>query len=130
MAHPLLDEYNQVPVVTRFYATACFLTTLATRLELVDALQLYFNMNQIFQRGQVPPPNPNTLSSPLVLAQQITLTIPLSMLSRLLMSVPLLGFPYKRNISQHHHPCLVAKTCLCQFRKDIPDPLLPTLWHP
>jgi len=59
MAHPLLDEYNQVPVVTRFYATACFLTTLATRLELVDALQLYFNMNQIFQRGQVtPPPTP------------------------------------------------------------------------
>eukprot|EP00040_Diaphanoeca_grandis_P024313 m.133497 g.133497 ORF g.133497 m.133497 type:complete len:252 (-) comp29677_c0_seq1:373-1128(-) len=46
------DVYFQMPVITRSYATACFLTSLACQLEVVTPFQLYFNLNLIFQ-GEV-----------------------------------------------------------------------------
>ncbi|CAH3196255.1 unnamed protein product [Porites evermanni] len=46
------QEYLQMPVVTRTYATACVVTTLAVQLELITPFQLYFNPELIFQRFQ------------------------------------------------------------------------------
>eukprot|EP00039_Didymoeca_costata_P018948 m.335650 g.335650 ORF g.335650 m.335650 type:complete len:247 (-) comp17643_c0_seq1:779-1519(-) len=48
----LQDAYFQTPVITRSYATACFLTTLASQLEIVSPLHLYFNTELIFRQGQ------------------------------------------------------------------------------
>lgn len=47
------QEYMQMPVVTRTYATACVVTTLAVQLELITPFQLYFNPELIFQRYQL-----------------------------------------------------------------------------
>lgn len=46
------QEYLQMPVVTRTYATACVVTTLAVQLELITPFQLYFNPELIFSRYQ------------------------------------------------------------------------------
>lgn len=46
------NAYFEMPVVTRSYATACFLTTLACQLEVVSPLHLYFNAKLILD-GQV-----------------------------------------------------------------------------
>lgn len=46
------EIYFAMPVVTRSYATACFLTTLACQLEIVTLFQLYFNLDLILQ-GEV-----------------------------------------------------------------------------
>jgi hypothetical protein len=51
----LQDVYYQLPVITRSYATACFFTTLACQLELLGALNLYFNWNQVIHDGVVAP---------------------------------------------------------------------------
>ena len=45
--------YWDIPPVTRFYCTTCFLTTLAVRLELITAFQIYFNPVLIFKGFQV-----------------------------------------------------------------------------
>lgn len=47
------QEYMQMPVVTRTYASACVVTTLAVQLELITPFQLYFNPELIFQRYQL-----------------------------------------------------------------------------
>ncbi|XP_022661199.1 derlin-3-like [Varroa jacobsoni] len=52
MAQVLVEQFFQMPVVTRTYASACFLTTLAVQLDLASPFQLYFNPNLIL-RGQV-----------------------------------------------------------------------------
>lgn len=44
--------YWDIPPVTRFYCTTCFLTTLAVRLELITAFQIYFNPVLIFKGFQ------------------------------------------------------------------------------
>jgi len=49
----LQDTYFQMPVITRSYATACFLTTLACQLEIVSPLHLYFNGDLIVNKQQV-----------------------------------------------------------------------------
>lgn len=48
----LIQAYMSMPPVTRFYTTACVLTTLAVHLELVSPFQLYFNPNLIFKKFQ------------------------------------------------------------------------------
>lgn len=49
----LLQEYMQIPVVTRAYTTACVLTTLAVQLEIVSPFQLYFNPILIVKQYQL-----------------------------------------------------------------------------
>ncbi|XP_037069108.1 derlin-2-like [Pollicipes pollicipes] len=51
--HPLVEEYLNIPPVTRAYTTACILTTLAVQLDLVSPFQLYFNPNLIVTHFQV-----------------------------------------------------------------------------
>ena len=53
MAQPVVEMYFRTPVVTRFYMTACFLTTLATRLDIVDPLHLYYNLTLVWQKHQI-----------------------------------------------------------------------------
>ncbi|XP_065054971.1 derlin-2-like [Rhopilema esculentum] len=47
------QEYMQIPVVTRFYTTACVLTTTAVQLDLINPFQLYFNPDLILKRFEV-----------------------------------------------------------------------------
>eukprot|EP00037_Helgoeca_nana_P012368 m.112135 g.112135 ORF g.112135 m.112135 type:complete len:254 (+) comp21406_c0_seq1:35-796(+) len=47
------DVYLQMPPITRFYSSACFLTTLACQLEIVNPFQLYFNLDLILYHGEV-----------------------------------------------------------------------------
>ncbi|BES97839.1 unnamed protein product [Nesidiocoris tenuis] len=49
----LMQEYMQMPVVTRAYTTACVLTSLAVQLEIVSPFQLYFNPILILQQFQL-----------------------------------------------------------------------------
>ncbi|XP_062887681.1 derlin-2-like isoform X1 [Mobula hypostoma] len=49
----LLQEYRQIPVVTRAYTTACVLTTAAVQLEFITPFQLYFNPDLIIKKYQV-----------------------------------------------------------------------------
>jgi len=49
----LRNEYLNMPPVTRAYATACVITTLAVQLELASPFQLYFNPILIVKQGQV-----------------------------------------------------------------------------
>jgi len=48
-----LQEYMQMPLITRAYTTACVLTTIAVQLDIVSPFQLYFNPTLIFQHYQV-----------------------------------------------------------------------------
>jgi len=48
-----LEWYNDIPVVSRLYLTASFLTTAACALDLVSPFSLYFNYKLIFEKGQV-----------------------------------------------------------------------------
>lgn len=48
-----LQEYMQIPIVTRYYTTACVVTTLAVHLDLVSPFQLYFNPTLIVLHYQV-----------------------------------------------------------------------------
>ncbi|XP_072099554.1 derlin-2-like isoform X5 [Mobula birostris] len=48
----LLQEYRQIPVVTRAYTTACVLTTAAVQLEFITPFQLYFNPDLIIRKYQ------------------------------------------------------------------------------
>ncbi|KAF6212721.1 hypothetical protein GE061_010428, partial [Apolygus lucorum] len=48
----LMQEYMQMPVVTRAYTTACVVTTLAVQLEIVSPFQLYFNPILIMKQYQ------------------------------------------------------------------------------
>lgn len=48
----LQDAYFQMPVITRSYATGCFLTTLACQLDIVNPLHLYMNTELIFRKHQ------------------------------------------------------------------------------
>ena len=52
-ATDLLNEYTAIPVVTRFYTTACVGTTLAVQLDVLSPFQLYFNPELIVYRYQV-----------------------------------------------------------------------------
>ncbi|KAM7348393.1 derlin 2 [Cochliomyia hominivorax] len=45
--------YLEIPPVTRFYTTACVITTLAVHLDLVSPLQLYFNPILIIRKLQL-----------------------------------------------------------------------------
>lgn len=47
------DTYFQMPPITRAYATACFMTTLACQLEIVSPFQLYFNLELILHDFEV-----------------------------------------------------------------------------
>ncbi|XP_069789845.1 derlin-2-like isoform X2 [Narcine bancroftii] len=49
----LLQEYRQIPVITRAYTTACVLTTAAVQLEFITPFQLYFNPDLIVKKYQV-----------------------------------------------------------------------------
>lgn len=49
----LLQEYMQIPPVTRAYTTACVVTTLAVQLDLVSPFQLYFNPIVILKKYQL-----------------------------------------------------------------------------
>ncbi|KAF0299684.1 Derlin-2 [Amphibalanus amphitrite] len=51
--HPMVEEYLNMPPVTRAYTTGCILTTLAVQLDLVSPFQLYFNPNLIVSQWQV-----------------------------------------------------------------------------
>jgi len=53
MLESLWREYVEMPVVTRAYATACFLTTTAIQLDIVTPFHLYFNPRLIFIRFQL-----------------------------------------------------------------------------
>ncbi|PRP88163.1 hypothetical protein PROFUN_03986 [Planoprotostelium fungivorum] len=53
MAQPFEDWYKNLPVVTRTYTTACFLTTLAVYLDLVSPLQLYLNLPLVWSNFEV-----------------------------------------------------------------------------
>eukprot|EP01137_Pigoraptor_chileana_P001223 Opistho-2@38554 len=53
MAQPVENWYMEVPVITRFYVTACVLTSLACQLHFVTFLQLYFNWHLIVHKFQV-----------------------------------------------------------------------------
>ena len=47
------DWYNEIPIVSRLYLTASFLTTAACALDLVSLFSLYFNFKLIFYKGQI-----------------------------------------------------------------------------
>ncbi|XP_075323301.1 derlin-3 [Odontesthes bonariensis] len=53
MALSFIEEYFQIPVVTRAYTTACVLTTAAVQLEVITPFQLYFNPDLIIRRYQI-----------------------------------------------------------------------------
>lgn len=53
MAQMVIDEYMNIPPVTRAYSTACVLTTLAVQLELTTPFQLYYNPNLIMYNCQL-----------------------------------------------------------------------------
>lgn len=46
-------RYSDIPVVSRTYLTAAFLTTAACAMDLVSPFSLYFNFGLIFYKGQV-----------------------------------------------------------------------------
>jgi len=48
----LVQEYSEMPPITRAYTTACVLTTVAVQLEIVTPFQLYFNPTLIFTSFQ------------------------------------------------------------------------------
>ena len=45
--------YMDIPVVSRTYLTASFVTTAACALDVVSPFSLYFNSGLIFYKGQV-----------------------------------------------------------------------------
>lgn len=47
-----MEFINEIPIITRVYAAACFLTTLACRLKIVNAFHLYFNLSLIVKEFQ------------------------------------------------------------------------------
>ena len=47
------EWYHEIPIVSRLYLTASFLTTAACALDLVSPFSLYFNFKLIFYKGQV-----------------------------------------------------------------------------
>lgn len=49
----IIQEYLQIPPVTRVYTTACVITTVAVTLNLTSPFQLYFNPILILKKGQV-----------------------------------------------------------------------------
>ncbi|CDW57893.1 PrmA and DER1 domain containing protein [Trichuris trichiura] len=49
----LIHDYQDIPIVTRAYTTACVLTTLAVQLDVVDTFDLYYNPRLIFLHGQL-----------------------------------------------------------------------------
>ncbi|XP_073834566.1 derlin 2 [Musca autumnalis] len=49
----LRQFYMEIPPVTRFYTTACVMTTLAVHLNLVSPLQLYYNPILILNKLQI-----------------------------------------------------------------------------
>jgi len=53
MAQPFEDLYRNLPPVTKTFMTACFVTTMAVHLELVNPLALYLNFNVVFHQFQV-----------------------------------------------------------------------------
>ncbi|KAG4075745.1 hypothetical protein HA402_003571 [Bradysia odoriphaga] len=48
-----LQEYMQIPIVTRVYTSTCVITTLAVHLEVVSPFQLYFNPTLILRQYQL-----------------------------------------------------------------------------
>lgn len=53
MAQTFHQEYMAVPPVTRTYATACVLTTIAVQLDILSPFQLYFNQSLIWRKYQI-----------------------------------------------------------------------------
>ncbi|GAB1598231.1 derlin-2-like [Argonauta hians] len=52
-AQTFQQEYMQMPPITRAYTTACVLTTIAVKLDIITPLQLYFNPDLIFKKYQI-----------------------------------------------------------------------------
>jgi len=50
---PLIVEYFEIPIVTRFYISSCVLTTLAVQLDIITPFQLYFNPTLILYQYQI-----------------------------------------------------------------------------
>jgi hypothetical protein len=48
-----LEWYFDIPVISRTYLTASFVTTAACALDLVSPFSLYYNFNLIFRNGEV-----------------------------------------------------------------------------
>ena len=44
--------YTEIPIVSRLYLTACFVTTTACFLDVLSPLALYYNYDLIFEKGQ------------------------------------------------------------------------------
>ena len=53
MAAPFEEWYRSIPVVTRVYATACVLTTLAVHVDLVVPFDLYLNFSLVLSQFEV-----------------------------------------------------------------------------
>jgi len=53
MAIPFQEWYSQMPIVTKTYATACVLTTLAVHIDIISTFDLYLNFYDVFYKGQV-----------------------------------------------------------------------------
>jgi len=53
MAQPFEDWFKNMPLITKSYMTACFLTTTAVYLELVSPLSLYLNFPVIFKELEI-----------------------------------------------------------------------------
>eukprot|EP00730_Choanoeca_flexa_P000043 TRINITY_DN10017_c0_g1_i3.p1 TRINITY_DN10017_c0_g1~~TRINITY_DN10017_c0_g1_i3.p1 ORF type:complete len:262 (+),score=31.14 TRINITY_DN10017_c0_g1_i3:197-982(+) len=51
--NPLVVALYETPPITRLYAGACLLTTLATMLDVVSPYQLYYYPKAVFQDGEV-----------------------------------------------------------------------------
>lgn len=49
----LLQTYQEIPVITRYYLTACVITTLLVQLGFITPFQLYFNPTLIVQQLQI-----------------------------------------------------------------------------
>lgn len=52
-ARPLEDWFRSIPPITKVYASACFMTTLAVHLEVINPLSLYLNYNSVFYQYEV-----------------------------------------------------------------------------
>lgn len=53
MAAPFEEWYRSIPVVTRVYATACVLTTLAVHVDLVVPFDLYLNFSLVLSQFEL-----------------------------------------------------------------------------
>lgn len=53
MGQPLVTAYHELPPITRFYASACVLTTAACMLDVISPYQLYYHPEAIYKHYEV-----------------------------------------------------------------------------